>query len=218
MDREKLCLERCANFVRQKLAGSEGGHDWHHTERVWKTARYIARQEKADRLCVELAALLHDVADAKFHEGDEEIGARTADRFLQELPLEDGRREHIVQIVRHISFKGGQTEAPVRSLEFNIVQDADRLDALGAIGIARCFSYGGFRGRPLYDPRIKPRQEMTPEEYRQNAGPSINHFYEKLLLLKDRMHTATGMEIAAERHRFMEDFLTRFFAEWEGRG
>lgn len=205
-----------ADYVRQTLHGAEAGHDWFHTERVWKNARLIAAEMPCDYLVVELAALLHDIADSKFHGGDEEIGPRLAGDFLRSQPVAPDVTEHVQQIIRHISFKGGHFEQAFRSPELDIVQDADRLDALGAIGIARTFHYGGFRNRPLYDPAVPPNLNLTKEAYKSSEAPTLNHFYEKLLLLKDRMNTAKGREMAVERHGFMEFFLERFYAEWEG--
>ena len=166
---------------------------------------------------VELGALLHDIADSKFHGGgDEEIGPRTARTFLESLKVDERVMQHVENIIRHISFKGGKHEQAFSSLELSVVQDADRLDALGAIGIARTFNYGGHKGRALYDPTIPPNLEMTKEEYKNSVAPTLNHFYEKLLLLKDRMNTETGKRMARERHEYMKQYLAQFFAEWEG--
>jgi len=217
MSNEQL-IDRTAAYVKAELANAEGGHDWWHIERVWKNARLIAQTESVDVLVVELAALLHDIADAKFHGGDEEIGPRKAASFLHELAVDTVVTEHVVQIVRHISFKGGHTAATFQSAELAVVQDADRLDALGAIGIARAFHYGGFKNRKLYNPAIVPNLQMSREEYKASTAPTINHFHEKLLLLKDRMNTQTGKKIAQQRHQFLEQFLEQFYAEWEGRG
>ena len=205
------------------MQGESSGHDWWHIYRVWQTAKTIAQTpdtegavSDANLLVVELAALLHDIADAKFHNGDEEIGPKTARNFLETLEIDAEIVEHIENIIRHISFKGGNFEKTFHSLELAIVQDADRLDAIGAIGIARTFNYGGFKNRPLYDPSVKPDLQMSKEAYKSNNAPTINHFYEKLLLLKDRMNTEAGKRMAAQRHQFMEDFLAQFYAEWEG--
>ncbi|MDB5026089.1 MAG: hypothetical protein JWP78_3844 [Mucilaginibacter sp.] len=208
-----VIIEKTRNFVRETLEGAEGGHDWWHIHRVWVNARRIADTENADLLVVELAALLHDIADSKFHGGDEEIGPATAGRFLHELRLDEAIIIHVQQIIRHISFKAGFDGPDFRSKELEIVQDADRLDAIGAIGIARAFSYGGFKGREIYNPEMIPNLNMTKEEYKNSAGPSINHFYEKLLLLKDKMNTVTGKELAEQRHRFMEIYLQQFYSE-----
>lgn len=203
-------------FVKQKLEGAEGGHDWFHIERVYKNALLIANDTACDLLVVELAALLHDIADSKFHEGDETIGPKTARLFLTSENVPADTIDQVVKIIENISYKGGNFEKNYFSIELDIVQDADRLDAIGAIGIARTFHYGGFKNRVLYDPEIAPLTSMTKEEYKQNTAPTINHFYEKLLLLKDKMNTETGKKLASERHRFMELYLAQFYAEWEG--
>ncbi|WP_291860425.1 HD domain-containing protein [Marinilabilia sp.] len=205
------------DFVKTELAGAEGGHDWFHTYRVWRMASHIAEKESCDPLVVELSALLHDIADSKFNDGDEEASPRKAVEFLGELDVADEVIENVENIIRYISFKGGNHQQKFRSPELDIVQDADRLDALGAIGIARTFNYGGYKNRELYNPDIKPNLNMTKEEYKNSTGPTINHFYEKLLLLKDRMNTKTGKAIAEQRHRVMEQFLDEFYGEWEGR-
>lgn len=211
-------IQKTVDFVQSTLADAEAGHDWWHTYRVWQNAQQIAQSEAADLLVVELGALLHDIADAKFHEGDEAIGPRTAQQFLEKQRANAITIEHVVNIVRHISFKGGNFQQAFRSPELAVVQDADRLDALGAIGIARTFHYGGFRNRPLYDPEVPPNLNMSKEEYKHSQAPTINHFYEKLLLLKDRMNTETGKQLAEERHRFMEQFLSQFYREWKSEG
>jgi len=200
-------------FVQQILQNAEGGHDWQHISRVYKTAMKIAAEEPCNKEVVALAALLHDIADSKFHNGDEAIGAITAQRFLQENHVDDATIEAVVQIIQNISFKGGKEKRAYASAELDIVQDADRLDAIGAIGIARAFNYGGFKNRKIYDPEILPNLDMDKETYKKNNAPTINHFYEKLLLLKDLMNTTTGKRLAAERHRFMESFLEHFFEE-----
>ncbi len=211
-------IQKTVNFVQATLTEAEAGHDWWHTYRVWQNTLQIAQQEKVDELVVELAALLHDIADAKFHGGDEEIGPRTAQQFLESQQIDKSVVEHVTNIVRHISFKGGNFEQGFHSPELAVVQDADRLDALGAIGIARTFHYGGFRNRLLYDPDVPPNLSMSKEEYKSSKSPTINHFYEKLLLLKDRMNTETGKQLAEERHRFMEHFLAQFYREWNSEG
>ncbi|MGL5111671.1 MAG: HD domain-containing protein [Flavobacterium sp.] len=203
-------------FVKKTLANAEGGHDWFHIERVYKNALLIAQTEQCDALIVQLGALLHDIADSKFHGGDETIGPKTARKFLEEHNTEEAIIAHVEQIVANISFKGGHTERSFSSIELDIVQDADRLDAIGAIGIARAFNYGGFKNRAIHDPEIAPNLRMTKEEYKNSQAPTINHFYEKLLLLKDKMNTQTGAAIAAQRHRYMEGFLSQFYTEWEG--
>lgn len=203
-------------FVRQQLQNAEGGHDWFHIERVYKNALHIAKDEPCDLLVVELGALLHDIADSKFHNGDETIGPKTAREFLERHAVDGKTTDHVIKIIENISYKGGNFEKTFASRELDIVQDADRLDAIGAIGIARTFNYGGFRNRTLYNPGIAPQTGMSKEEYKNSESPTLNHFYEKLLLLKDKMNTPTGKKIAEERHRFMENFLSQFYAEWNG--
>jgi len=202
-------------FVQQELANAEGGHDWFHIERVYKNALLIAEEEDVNLEIIALGALLHDIADAKFHQGDETVGPKKAQQFLQQQNVEPATIEQVIKIIEHISFKGGNFQQQFHSKELAIVQDADRLDALGAIGIARTFNYGGFKNRKLYDPAIAPKLNMTKEEYKKGDNPTINHFYEKLLLLKDRMNTQKGKQIAQERHLFMEKFLEQFYAEWD---
>ncbi|MDD3080339.1 MAG: HD domain-containing protein [Paludibacter sp.] len=213
---ERQIIDATVDFVKNSLAKAEGGHDWWHIYRVWQLAKKINENEKGSQIIVELAALLHDIADSKFYEGDEKIGPRKAEMFLQELKVDYSVKEHVVSIIRNISFKGGNEQRTFSSRELDIVQDADRLDAIGAIGIARTFNYGGFKNRSLYDPAIKPNLTMTKEEYKNSTAPTINHFYEKLLLLKDRMNTTTGKKLAEDRHRFMELFLEEFYKEWNG--
>ena len=215
MEHDKL-INDTVRFVKQTLANAEGGHDWWHIYRVWQLSEKIAISENADKKVVVLAALLHDIADAKFNNGDDSIGPKLATDFLKSNDVEATIINHVVAIIKNISFAGGNQVREFRSPELDIVQDADRLDALGAIGIARTFNYGGFKNREMYNPDIKPNLHMTKEEYRKSTAPTINHFYEKLLLLKDRMNTETGKRMAAERHRFMELYLEQFYAEWEG--
>ncbi len=210
-------ISKTIEFVKSELANAEGGHDWFHIERVWKTAKTIGQNEKADMVVVELGALLHDIADSKFHSGDEEVGPAKTRAFLTSLSVDETIIEHVVNIVKNISFKGGNEEQAFHSAELDVVQDADRLDALGAIGIARTFNYGGHKGFALYNPEIPPNLNMTKEEYKASTAPTINHFYEKLLLLKDRMNTETGKELAKQRHEFMENYLEQFYKEWEGK-
>ena len=215
---ESNLVNATIRFVKKQLENAEGGHDWFHIERVYKLALRIAEKEAdVDVLVVQLAALLHDIADSKFHEGDETIGPRLAREFLSEQQLAEDQLEQVIAIIENISFKGGNQAQTYFSKELAVVQDADRLDAIGAIGIARTFNYGGFKNRALYNPEIAPNLTMTKDEYKNNEAPTINHFYEKLLLLKDKMNTQTGKQIAQERHRYMEDFLEQFYAEWEGR-
>lgn len=212
----KILIEKTIEFVKVQLENAEGGHDWFHIERVYKNTLAIAKTEKCELLVCQLGALLHDIADSKFHNGDEKIGPKTARNFLESQNVPEEITEHVIKIIENISFKGGNFEKKFNSTELQIVQDADRLDAIGAIGIARCFNYGGFKNRTIYNPEIKPHLYMTKEEYKNSDSPTINHFYEKLLLLKDKMNTESGKKIAQERHEFMETFLEQFYAEWEG--
>lgn len=213
IDQDRIIAKTIA-FVKDTLKQAEGGHDWFHIQRVYHNANLIAKGEAVDHLVVALGALLHDIADAKFHDGDETIGPKVARDFLTKLEVDTSIIDHVVQIIENISFKGGNFDQKFHSPELAVVQDADRLDAIGAIGIARCFNYGGFKNRALYDPSIPPNLNMTKEEYKTSTAPTINHFYEKLLLLKDRMNTATGKQLALERHNYMEGFLQQFYAEW----
>ena len=203
-------------FVKNQLAHAEGGHDWFHIERVYKNALLIAEEEECDLTVVKLGALLHDIADSKFHGGDETVGPKTARTFLESQNVSEDIILHVIAIIENISFKGGNFEKKFNSKELEIVQDADRLDAIGAIGIARTFNYGGFKNRPLYNPNIQPNMNMNKEEYKNSESPTLNHFYEKLLLLKDKMNTETGKKIAQKRHDFMVTFLSQFYAEWDG--
>ncbi len=213
-------ISKTISFVKDKLQNAEGGHDWFHIERVYKNALLIAKDQECDITVVKLGALLHDIADSKFHPdasgGDETIGPKTARTFLESQNVSEEIIAQVVNIIENISFKGGNVENNFTSMELDIVQDADRLDAIGAIGIARAFNYGGFKNRGLYDPQIAPNMNMTKEEYKKSQAPTINHFYEKLLLLKDKMNTVSGKKIAEERHRYMEGFLSQFYAEWDG--
>ncbi len=216
MSNEAL-IESTIAFVKEELKGAEGGHDWFHTLRVFNNAKLIAESENVDKLVVMLSSLLHDIADSKFHDGDETIGPRKASTFLLKQNVDSEIIEHVTQIIENMSFKNSfDLDASFTSKEMEVVQDADRLDAIGAIGIARCFNYGGFKNRTLYDPDIPPNLNMTKAEYKAAKAPTINHFYEKLLLLKDQMNTKTGKRISNERHRYMEDFLKQFYAEWDG--
>lgn len=217
MNREEIITKTIA-FVKKELTNAEGGHDWFHIERVFKNATLIAKDEKADAFVVSLAALLHDIADAKFFNGDETIGAKKASEFLHSENVDNGVITHVVNIITHMSYKNefSREKPPIQSIEFQVVQDADRLDAIGAIGIARCFNYGGFKNRAIYNPEILPNLTMTKEEYKKSDAPTINHFYEKLLLLKDKINTKTGKRVAQERHNFMESFLEQFYNEWNG--
>ncbi len=216
MDEQQI-INKTILFVKETLKGVEGGHDWFHIYRVFNNAQLIAKGENVNDFVVALGSLLHDIADSKFHNGDETIGPKKATEFLLSQNVDSTIIEHIVQIINNISFKGGRVQRTFSSKELDVVQDADRLDAIGAIGIARCFNYGGFKNRELYNPEIHPNLNMTKEEYKKSTAPTINHFYEKLLLLKDKMNTKTGWQLATERHKFMEQFLKQFYAEWDGK-
>ena len=216
MNKEQVILNTI-HFVKKTLEGAEGGHDWFHIERVYKNALLISENEKVDRFIVQLGALLHDIADAKFYNGDESIGPKKAREFLKKQYVDEDIIIHIENIILFISYKSSlDTSKKFTSPELDVIQDADRLDAIGAIGIARCFNYGGFKNRSLYDPAIEPNLEMTKEQYKKSTAPTINHFYEKLLLLKDKMNTKTGQLLAKERHGYMEQFLQQFYEEWNG--
>lgn len=216
MENEKLIQSTIA-FVKEQLKDAEGGHDWFHIERVYKNSLAIAKTEKCDLLVCQLGALLHDIADSKFHNGDEKIGPKIARNFLECQNVTVEVIQQVILIIENISFKGGNFQKTFNSIELQIVQDADRLDAIGAIGIARTFNYGGFKNRTIYNPEIKPNLTMSKEEYKNSEAPTINHFYEKLLLLKDKMNTESGKIIAQKRHFFMESFLKQFYEEWEGK-
>lgn len=203
-------------YVRQTLSADTAGHDWWHIQRVWKNAQHIAQGEQVDLFVVELAALLHDIADHKFHGGDESIGPKTARAWLEKLGVEEPVIAHVTEIIAGLSFKGAKVATPMRTIEGRVVQDADRLDAIGAIGIARAFAYGGYKGRALYDPNIPPEPHDSFDAYKKTTAPTINHFYEKLLLLRERLNTPTAQKIAEGRHQFMEEFLSRFYDEWDG--
>ena len=202
------------NFVKEKLEGAEAGHDWFHIERVWKLSKKIAEKEGGNLEVIELSALLHDIADPKFHNGDETLALKISQNFLEEIHVNAELIEQVLFVIKNISFKN-RAEAPENPpLELQIVQDADRLDAIGAIGIARTFNFGGFKNNLMYHPEIKPNLGMNKEEYKKSNGTTINHFYEKLLLLKDLMNTETAKKIASERHNFMLQFLDEFYKEW----
>ena len=224
MNQEKI-IQNSITFVKETLKNAEGGHDWFHIERVFKNAILISKEEKVDIFVVSLAALLHDIADPKFYNGDETIGPKVAKEFLETQKVDEKTINHVINIIKHISFKNSfdtkTSSSQVKrkhftSKELEVVQDADRLDAIGAIGSARCFNYGGFKNRTLYNPEILPNLNMTKEEYKNSNAPTINHFYEKLLLLKDKMNTVSGKKIAKNRHQFMETFLNQFYDEWSG--
>ena len=211
-------IQNTIEFVKTELQNAEGGHDWFHIERVFKNTILISKDEKVDVFIVSLGALLHDIADPKFYNGDETIGPKIAAEFLKKENVDTKTITHVINIIKYISFKNSlsKTGKKFTSKELEVVQDADRLDAIGAIGIARCFNYGGFKNRSLYDPEILPNLEMTKEQYKKSDAPTLNHFYEKLLLLKDQMNTASGKKIALERHQYMEQFLKQFYNEWNG--
>jgi uncharacterized protein len=212
-DVSQLILQETISFVKQTLSDAEKGHDWFHIDRVYKNALLINEAEQGDPLVVRLAALLHDIADPKFNQGDEEIGPAMANDFLTRLGVDAAVTLHVLQIIRNLSYKSSLGRITFQSKELDVVQDADRLDAIGAIGIARAFTYGGYKNRVLYDPEIKPNLSMTKEEYKNTTGPTINHFYEKLLLLKDLMKTQKGRQMAEQRHEFMRAYLEQFYSE-----
>lgn len=210
-------IARTAEFVQEKLKNAEAGHDWWHIQRVWNNTKLILETEDADALVCELTALLHDIADSKFYDGDEQIGPRIAGEFLQGTGLDKDRIEHVQRIIFNMSYKTSLGQVDFHSKELEIVQDADRLDAIGAIGIARAFHYGGFKNREIYNPAIPPQQQLSKEAYKNTTAPTINHFYEKLLLLRAQMNTDTAKKIAETRHHFMESFLQQFYNEWDGK-
>jgi uncharacterized protein len=214
---EKDILQKTEQYVREKLEGEGTGHDWWHIHRVRNSALSIGKEEKADLFVVELAALLHDIADHKFYYGDEEIGPRIAGEWLQTLDVQRETINHVQEIIAGLSFKGANVATPMRTIEGKVVQDADRLDAIGAIGIARAFAYGGHKNREMYNPKSSPTQHDSFDEYKNDKGPTINHFYEKLFLLKDRMNTSTGKKIAEKRHQYMENYVAHFYSEWDGK-
>ena len=211
---QELIIEKTMEFVKQELSNSEGGHDWWHIYRVLNTSIYIAKEESADVFVVQLAALLHDIADPKFHYGNEEIGPKLVYNFLIEIGVDMEIITHVIAIIRNMSFKNTFDNIEFNSLELDIVRDADRLDAIGAIGIARTFNYGGFIGSEIYNPNINPKTFKSKKEYKNSKAPTINHFYEKLLLLKSMMTTKTGKKLAENRHDFMETYLEQFYKEW----
>ena len=218
MSKKETIIEATKDFVKETLKNAESGHDWFHTLRVYNNARLIAKSESVDLYIVALGALLHDIADSKFHNGDDNIAPRVARKFLVQHNVDSFVIDSVIDIINNISFnKSLETNNKTNSIELDVVQDADRLDAIGAIGIARCFNYGGFKNRKLFDPSIKPNLKMSKNEYKNSTAPTINHFYEKLLLLSDKMNTKTGKKIAKERHQFMTEYLDQFHAEWEGK-
>jgi uncharacterized protein len=208
-------IEKTINFVKEKLEGAEAGHDWFHIERVWKLSKKISEKEGGNFVVIELSALLHDIADPKFHNGDETLATKISSEFLKSIKVEESIINQVLYIIENISFKNRKESHQNPSLELQIVQDADRLDAIGAIGIARTFNFGGFKNNLMYHPDIQPKLNMSKEEYKKSNGTTINHFYEKLLLLKDLMNTETAKKIASERHDFMLKFLDEFYKEWK---
>ena len=216
--KEIKIVEAIKQRVKEQMMSETTGHDWWHIERVFNMARRIAKEEgvRVNMFVIDLASLLHDIADWKFHDGNESIGPQKARDILQEYHLDEIVITHVTSIISEISFKGAGVASKMESVEGKIVQDADRLDALGAIGIARTFAYGGYKGIPIYDSRYKPTLHASFEEYKKGSKSTINHFHEKLLLLKNRMNTKTGKKIAGERHQFMHTFLSRFYSEWNG--
>ncbi len=218
MEAEKL-IEKTIVFVKEVLADAEGGHNWYHIERVWNMSKHIRdREGEGDLLTIELAALLHDISDAKFNGGDEDLGSQLAFNFLNTLGVNRETAEHVQTIIKYVSYKGGFPQSRINSIEFQIVQDADRLDAIGAIGIARAFNYGGFKNRLIYDPSIPLQEYKDSKAYHKSDAPTINHFYEKLLKLKDLMNTKTGKEMGLERHKYMLGFLDTFYNERKPKG
>lgn len=216
MNKEQI-VSQTAEYIKEKLSGEGSGHDWWHVFRVWKNAVHIGKEENADLFVVELAALLHDIADWKFQDGDDAVGPQMAREWLEKLAVAENIIVHVCEIIKDASFKGAGVVAKMKTIEGMVVQDADRLDAIGAIGIARAFAYGGSKGREMHNPEIKPEKHESFAEYKKNKSSTINHFYEKLLLLKELMNTATAKTMAEKRHKVMEEFLNEFFQEWEGK-
>lgn len=209
-------INKTAKFIKNKLSGEGSGHDWWHVYRVWKLAREIGKKEKGDLFIIELASLLHDIADWKFTNGDDSVGPQLAADWLAGLKVRQEIIDEVVNIIKCVSFKGAGVKNSIKTIEGKIVQDADRLDAIGAIGVARTFAYGGYKGREMYNPEIKPQMHRSFEAYKKSNSPTINHFYEKLLLLKDLINTNSARRIAIKRHKFMEAYLEEFYAEWNG--
>lgn len=212
---EQECIRKTVNYIQEKFNGESSGHDWWHVYRVWKMSIRLAEAEGGDLFVVQLGALLHDIADWKFHDGDESVGPRMAREWLSSLQVNNESIQHVEDIICEISFKGANVDTPMKTLEGNIVQDADRLDAIGAVGIARTFAYGGYKNHPMHDPETQHTMHNNFDEYKAGKGTTIHHFYEKLLLLKDRMNTESARQIAKSRHDYMEEFLLKFYQEWE---
>ncbi|KKP29915.1 MAG: Metal dependent phosphohydrolase [candidate division TM6 bacterium GW2011_GWF2_30_66] len=215
--RQEQVIKKTADYVKKRLDGDSSGHDWWHVYRVWTLSKKIGDMEEADLFIVELSALLHDIADWKFTNGDETVGPKMAREWLESLSVDESDILHICKIIKDISFKGAGVNHKMDTMEGMVVQDADRLDAIGAIGIARCFAYGGYKNNIMHDPSFKPVAHKSAQEYLESKKTSINHFYEKLILLKDRMNTKTGVEIADKRHDIMIEFLDDFLEEWDGK-
>jgi uncharacterized protein len=215
--KQREIIGKVEEFVREKLHGDASGHDWWHIDRVRNNAVRIAEGEDVDHFVVELGALLHDIDDWKFNGGDLNANSRLSRKLLLDLSVDTDIVERVCHIIDNVSYKGAGVENTMQGLEGKVVQDADRLDSIGAIAIARTFAYGGVKGRPIHDPAVAPELHETFEQYKKSQGPSINHFYEKLLLIKDRLNTKTGRQIAESRHAFMEKFLEQFLAEWDAR-
>ncbi len=213
--RQKSILSATENYIRQTFETEGSGHDWWHIYRVWKLTVQIQKNEGGDLFIIEMAALLHDLDDWKLKSGNH-LENKTQ-QWLEKLEVTKVEKAKIVEVIQQVSFKGAGVKTPALSAEAKIVQDADRLDAIGAIGIARTFAYGGNKNRLIYNPEIKPEMHENFEAYKNSTAPTINHFYEKLLLLKERLNTDSAKEIAKGRHKFMEDFLQRFFEEWKGK-
>ncbi len=211
-----ILVSKTAHYVKEQLDGEGSGHDWWHIERVWKMSNRLAVGENANETVVDLAALLHDIADHKFHNGDETVGPKVARNWLENIQTEEAIIIHVCEIIQDLSYKGAGVDTPMQTLEGKIVQDADRLDAIGAIGIARAFAYGGHKSRELYNPTKPPVLHASFEEYKNDTGSTLNHFYEKLFLLKDRLNTHSAKKIAEQRHQYMETFVQRFLQEWDG--
>ncbi|SHH69595.1 HD domain-containing protein [Clostridium grantii] len=211
---KNLIIEKTKAFVKEKLDGEGTGHDWWHILRVYKSAVFIAKKENANIFVVELAALLHDIADWKFHDGNSNIGAEISSKWLESIGVDSIYIDQICTIIKTLSFKGGTVDSTQYTIEGKVVQDADRLDAIGAIGIARTFAYGGNKNREMYNPSIPPKSFNDFNQYKDAKNTTVNHFYEKLLKLKDLMNTSSGKEIAKKRHEFMENYLTEFYNEW----
>ena len=212
-------IKQTADYVKKTLEEEWSGHDWWHVYRVWQTAKTIGAKEKADMFIVELAAILHDISDWKFSRGDDKAGAKKARKWLEKIKVDKKVIDEVTYIVENISYKGGTNKVKMRSIEGKIVQDADRLDAMGAIGVARAFAFGGNTNAKMHDPDIKPMTFRDFEDFKKSmkVNTVINHFYEKLLLIKNLMNTKTAKEIAKGRHRYLEEFLDKFLNEWEGR-